>query len=108
MEEKSVWMCWVTKKPIDINECRDCHTQSCPINTGFADDPIYIDEIKQDVKVPEKESTEEMYSSTGELFRWRCWVTSKPFDPDECRDCHTQSCPINTGFADDPIPIDED
>ena len=25
----------------------------------------------------------------------------------DCADCHTRSCPVNTGFADGPLPDEE-
>lgn len=47
MNEKK-WKCEVTGEAINISECRDCHTRSCQVNTGFSDGPELIKE--EDVK----------------------------------------------------------
>ena len=33
------YICYVTNKRINISECNDCHTVSCPVNTGYAPGP---------------------------------------------------------------------
>ena len=37
-------ICYVTEEPISLSECNDCETVSCPINTGYANEPKRIDE----------------------------------------------------------------
>ena len=87
--------CWATEKPIDVTECQTCLTRSCPINTGFTDEfdegPI--------VEIPKKKPNR----NTNK--KWECWVTGQHIDIEECANCETQSCPINTGYADNPKPL---
>ena len=43
-ESKGLYRCYVTEKPIKLTDCNGCETQSCPINTGYADEPEKIDD----------------------------------------------------------------
>ena len=48
MEKK--WKCIVTGDAICITECHECHTQSCPVNTGFVKEPPVIQNEASDDK----------------------------------------------------------
>ena len=37
--DKTKYICHLTGEEIDPSECNDCHTRSCPVNTGFAPGP---------------------------------------------------------------------
>ena len=82
-------MCWLV--PDQEKNCHECHTMSCPVNTGHATYDMLFDNCNKE----QSEAGER--NETAAPVHGMCWLV--PDQEKNCHECHTRSCPVNTGFA---------